>query len=173
MNRQRGGFNLTEFLVLVAIAVALAGVVVPIMSIRRLDSQWNVANADLERLAGGIRDYIRTTHTFPTGHSGATSFHYLYTDGEPPENNVFGSGAGAHVGKFLQDGSLSGSHWSGPYLAESVGPDPWGHAYVVNVNGFFSSSERVILLSAGPNGQINTPPSATVASGDDIAMVLE
>ena len=171
--RSENGFNLIEALVVVAIVLAMAGVVVPVVSMKKLDDQWRRVDDDLRSIAAGIRSYIDETRTFPTGHTGATSYHFLYTDGVRPKNNVFESGPATHVGKFLESPSMASDAWSGPYVDETIGPDPWGNAYLVNVNGFFSASERVLIVCAGPNGRLDTPPSATVAGDDDIVLLVD
>jgi len=43
-----------------------------------------------------------------------------------------------------------------------IGPDPWGNAYVVNVGAWNSPDTAVWVLSAGPNGRLDTsfrPPA--------------
>ncbi len=167
------GFNLVESLVIVAIVVASAGIVVPIWARRHTDTAHERVLTDLQRLANGIQRYIHDTRSFPTGHTGATSCHWLMTDGIHPTNNVFDSGPSMHVDRFLVENGMAGAEWNGPYIDEEIGPDPWGRAYIVNVNGYFNSAERVIVLCAGPNGQVNTPVSATTAVGDDIMVVLD
>jgi Type II secretion system (T2SS), protein G len=162
-----------EILVCGAIVVASAGVVVPALKMRDIgDAQTRVTN-DLHRIAQSIGRYVDDTRTFPTGAGGATTLHYLYSDGVRPTNNALASGPGLHIAEFMNSAGLGGESWKGPYLDERIGPDPWGHAYIVNVNGFFSSAERVMVLSAGPNGQINTPPSATIPGGDDLMLLVE
>lgn len=173
MHRRARGFNLIEMLVIVAIVLAMAGVVVPVVSMKKIDDQWRGVDDDLAAIADGIRDYIQATRTFPTGHSGATHYHYLATAGATPKNNVFASGPSTDLAKFLGGGDMARTGWSGPYLAPGIGPDPWGNAYVVNVNGFFDATENVLVICAGPNGQIDTPPSATKPQGDDILVVVE
>lgn len=165
--------SFVEILVCGAIIVASAGVVVPALKMRDLESAQQVVNQDLDRIALGIKQFIDDTRTFPTGAAGSTTLHYLFSDGVRPANNALASGPGLHLSEFLGNGALSGDAWKGPYLDGAIGPDPWGNAYVVNVNGFFSSVERVMVISAGPNGQINTAPSATIAGGDDIMVLVE
>lgn len=165
--------SFVEALMCGAIILASAGVVVPTLKIRDMDERRSQIERDLQTIADGVRHYIDDTHTFPTGAAGATSIHFLYSDGIRPANNPFESGPGLPVGDFLRTSSLGGAHWRGPYMPEKIGPDPWGHAYIVNVNGFFSSSERTMVICAGPNGQINTAASATIAGGDDIMMLIE
>lgn len=65
--------------------------------------------------------------------------------------------------------------WRGPYLP-SIPADPWGNAYLVNIgkaDPALSTKKAVWVISAGPNGQIettsDTAASGTVtAGGDDI-----
>jgi Tfp pilus assembly protein PilE len=70
--------------------------------------------------------------------------------------------------------------WKGPYLdpeQDSLGnnfQDPWGHAYYINViNCKSTSNYACFVLSAGPNGEIETSFQISAntsfsASGDDI-----
>ncbi len=77
--------------------------------------------------------------------------------------------------------------WSGPYLPESPGPDPWGRRYVVNI-GLIPSADSptedrgparfaVWVMSAGPNGVIETsyrqPIGNAALAGDDIGVRLQ
>jgi hypothetical protein len=49
--------------------------------------------------------------------------------------------------------------------------DPWGRCYLLNVRGVHEGSGG-LLISAGPNGTIDTPLSALAPSGDDIAALV-
>ncbi|MDG2148279.1 MAG: hypothetical protein P8N09_02020 [Planctomycetota bacterium] len=51
-------------------------------------------------------------------------------------------------------------------------PDPWGNAYLANVDGLEAGTQRIKVLSAGPDGVIDTAPSAAGAHGDDILIQL-
>jgi type II secretory pathway pseudopilin PulG len=64
--------------------------------------------------------------------------------------------------------------WHGPYLESGVATDPWGHRYAVNVKFLKGSSFDTFVVSAGPNGIIETPFQADgmVALGDDIVVVV-
>lgn len=64
--------------------------------------------------------------------------------------------------------------WHGPYLETGVGADPWGHRYAVNVKYLKGGAFDTFVVSAGPNGIVETPFQAdgTVARGDDIVVVL-
>lgn len=64
--------------------------------------------------------------------------------------------------------------WKGPYLDVDISGDPWNHAYLVNIDHCKStSSSACFVLSAGPDGIIQTPFSilktnSVTASSDDI-----
>jgi hypothetical protein len=76
--------------------------------------------------------------------------------------------------KYATTGRFS---WRGPYL-EKLSEDPWGNRYLVNIkNGSPSDTPAKVVwvLSAGPNGIIETKPndltdSGPVTGGDDTAV---
>ena len=74
--------------------------------------------------------------------------------------------------------------WRGPYMTAPLPPDPWGNRYAVNVeyldpgaysvgpgahvHGTAGWAHDVVVLSAGPDGEIDTPFSANaLGPGDD------
>lgn len=71
-----------------------------------------------------------------------------------------------------------GRAWKGPYLDRIPALDPWGRSYLVNVGNADPTAEGatqkwVIVISAGPNGNLETDPTAAgttspSAVGDDI-----
>ena len=72
------------------------------------------------------------------------------------------------AGSWLRQG------WAGPYVG-SVGPDPWGHRYAVNSKHLAEGSAAdTIVLSAGPDGIVDTPFSAdgVAPAGDDLIAVI-
>lgn len=54
----------------------------------------------------------------------------------------------------------------------ALSPDPWGNCYVMNLAAANSSSMAVWVLSAGPDGIIETPfvASSDAPAGDDVRM---
>lgn len=78
-----------------------------------------------------------------------------------------------------------GNGWNGPYVSKEITGDPWGHAYLANA-GFLRGTPpapgrcrtcAVFILSAGPNGLVETPfeqpiPNANVF-GDDLAVRIQ
>lgn len=55
---------------------------------------------------------------------------------------------------------------------ESIWPlDPWGRAYLLNARAVLAG-DGGLLISAGPNGSIDTPLDASSPAGDDIAAIV-
>lgn len=72
------------------------------------------------------------------------------------------------------------SGWGGPYLAAPPGSDPWNHRYVVNIGLVLVAGApkwAVWVLSAGPNGVIETPYKQLLSSaalgGDDVGVRVQ
>ncbi|MGR3177322.1 MAG: type IV pilin protein [Candidatus Anammoxibacter sp.] len=70
------------------------------------------------------------------------------------------------------------SDWRGPYMAE-IKADPWGFRYLVLALGIregvqVDGDEMVFgwVISAGPNGRIETSPFSSKLEGDDVGVML-
>lgn len=79
----------------------------------------------------------------------------------------------------------TGDGWNGPYIGKPAAADPWGHAYLIN-SGFLRglppqagrcTNCAVYVISAGPNGVIETPFQQPLANanllGDDLAVRVQ
>lgn len=64
--------------------------------------------------------------------------------------------------------------WHGPYIETGIPVDPWGNRYAINVKAFVDGTSCTVVVSAGPNGQIETPFSGVVITpgGDDVVALL-
>jgi hypothetical protein len=70
--------------------------------------------------------------------------------------------------------------WRGPYQS-SIQADPWGYRYAINIGNMTGAYPAVWVISAGPDGIIQTAFSPTapavgttlMASGDDIAYRIQ
>jgi len=70
----------------------------------------------------------------------------------------------------LQTGFNAEFSWRGPYMTAPILPDPWGARYASNVKflGPDAWTQDVVVLSAGPNGMINSPFACDgITPGDD------
>ncbi|MFG0320012.1 MAG: type II secretion system protein GspG [Planctomycetota bacterium JB042] len=72
--------------------------------------------------------------------------------------------------RLLRGNAFALEGWSGPYL-DAFPADPWGHAFVVTTAGFTDRRKRVWVLSAGPNGRLETTARDTNPHGDDVGLV--
>ncbi len=103
---------------------------------------------------------------------------YLYFN-NPDDDS---SSAGTDSDQASADWPTTGrGAWRGPYIDQYSFTDPWGKAYVVNMNfapgGGYSGSVRhkVFVLSAGPNGTWETAwddATSEEVLGDDIGTVI-
>lgn len=167
-----GGFSFLEMVVVMAILIALAGIAVPIFTGEMGEARQSAALTECQRIGDAIRLYMKDTGKNPTGTNGAKTYRLLLTKGDDPSGmGLWGGGRKTQLSRFLLTGDFGGADWAGPYINE-VNADPWGRAYLVNSHGFFSS-ERVWILSTGPDGTLNTAATATEPSGDDVGFVFE
>ena len=99
----------------------------------------------------------------------------------------------ANFGNYSAVGPLFGLGWRGAYLSAPIGPDPWGHRYLVN-SVFLSVaidatpgtgegqrsggwSNDSFCISAGPNGLLQTALGGNAAygvtrRGDDFLFII-
>lgn len=70
--------------------------------------------------------------------------------------------------------SAEGFGWRGAYLNHEVGADPWGRRFAVNVKSLVGRNE-VIVLSAGPNGVVETgfEGQGLTGGGDDVVVLVK
>lgn len=74
--------------------------------------------------------------------------------------------------------------WKGPYISKR-GLDPWGKSYLIYMQGIRDAADpdaaaadkgktdkNILVISAGPNGVVETLPTDNSAKGDDIVTVL-
>jgi len=73
--------------------------------------------------------------------------------------------------------AIGRSRWRGPYVRHLT-LDPWGNAYIISVGAMEMSGSPIVLgargwiVSAGPNGVLETAPDAAVLGGDDIGTLV-
>jgi len=131
--------------------------------------------------------------------SGPLNWHTDSTRGDSMEHQFVDNGGGpaypapADIGSDAYAGPGEGLGWRGAYLSPRVGPDPWGHRYLVNTvflsvardaesgtgEGQRSGgwSHDAFCISAGPNGQYETPFGGNAGHGvtrrgDDLVFIV-
>jgi len=131
--------------------------------------------------------------------AGQLNWHSDSTRGDTMQHQFVDNGGGpdypapADLDSYDYAGPGTGLGWRGAYLSAPIGPDPWGRRYLVNSmflavardadtgtgEGQRSGgwSRDTFCISAGPNGQFETPFGGNGAygvhrRGDDLIFVI-
>lgn len=181
MNRlNRKGFTLIEVIVVAGITAILAGILVPLIFKEIDESKISRASADVRSISGAMIVLKKDTGQWPVMDSScAANVTLLYSgaDGTQP-TNLAAAGFNVTTQSSYNDHLSTNSDncyslWKGPYMAYAT-VDPWGHSYVTNANGFVDSAKPPVwIISAGPNGQIDTAPVNNVVGADDVGIRLQ
>jgi general secretion pathway protein G len=121
--RRSPGFTLLELLVVMVIIGLLAGYVGPKLFAQIGKSETKVARAQIDALGKALDQYRIDVGRYPSSAQGLVAL-VRRPEGE--------------------------ARWSGPYLAKSVPPDPWGRPYQYRAPGEHGDFD---LWSDGPDGQ--------------------
>lgn len=193
--------TLIEVVLVFAILVTIAGVLLPSVGPRLESARQTRAKADVEELAQALRAFWRGTGVWPTrdASSNADGLRVLFSGPRLPSSNPWASsatwwstvGSGSadvfdnHLGRNRPGGSSAAAYpssgkdaWRGPYLS-ACALDPWGRPYVALVAAGHASvgvstPVQLFVLSAGPDGQIDTSSaglSTDGIAGDDIGLI--
>jgi prepilin-type N-terminal cleavage/methylation domain-containing protein len=201
------GFTLIEMTVVLAVIVTLALVLTPSIANSITDARIARARNDCRTIANGIYQFFRDTGYFPAwraaqaGGAGmaVNRLQVLVGGGSAPLEDVptlWTTGiAGSLADQLVTNAPgyamrtpSSQFGWNGPYFSSDIGADPWGHRYSVNValidlspgaaTAGGQAKMAVWVLSAGPNGIIETPFAASILTaaqpgGDDIGTRIQ
>ena len=163
-----------EALVGLSILVALSGVVMPVIGEGVRTVRRTGARDDMQLIAEGLVRYVHDTLTLPTGVEGRTNITWLYGPGHIPAEQPFGASTDARpIEDALLNASMGRTRWHGPYVPGELHPDPWGNAYLVNADGWITPGEQAMVVSAGPDGVVQTTPWARRPGGDDLLLVMD
>lgn len=200
------GFTLIELTVVLAVIVTLALVLTPSIANFINDARVAKARNDCQTIGSGIFQFYRDTGFFPlwriaqNGGPGlpANKVQVLASRGNLPLEDVptlWSTGAQGDLAEQLVTNGpgytlktpTSQFGWNGPYFSSDIGADPWGNRYLVNI-GLVDTSPgaatlsgqpklAVWVLSAGPNGTIETPYRLQIlnaaTAGDDLAFRVQ
>src|SRR5260370_22488782 len=191
------GFTLVEMAIVLAIISVLAAVLTPVV-LNYVDQARIVrATADVKTIADAIRLYQRDTARYPiyanmtqaladtpaatelvgpgsapTAPNGSNWANNFTTNTDliaALNQNLLALSTSAQVGKVA---------YRGPYIG-SLDSDSWGNRYVVTATNLkVSSTNWAFVLSAGPNGILETNPSqpnssAFMVDGDDLVAIIK
>lgn len=169
----RSGFTLIEVIVVAAIIAILAGILVPMIFSQVEESRTSKAKGDVKTIQTAFQMFRRDVGKWPY----YTQFN---ADGTYVTCSLLHTGAAADL-PVLSAGfdnsnpaqtipiidqlasnkfGYNATMWKGPYLPDSS-LDPWGKSYVINAGNLDSIPPEVVwIMSAGPDGVIQTPSQA-------------
>ena len=204
--RSEGGFTLIELTVVLAVIVTLALILTPAITNFITDARVSRARNDTQTIAGAVTQFYKDSGFFPqwtTAVSGgpgtaANKVDLLIGPGNVPTvtaANTWTTGTADTFAHQLMNNTpvytvktaTSQFGWNGPYLSSDIGADAWNNRYMVNI-GFVDTNQgiqtqsgatknAVWVISAGPNGQLETAYTQLVTSavvgGDDIGVRIQ
>jgi general secretion pathway protein G len=170
------GFTLIEVIVVAGIIAVLAGILVPLI-FKEIDEARNTrASADIRAISTAILVLKKDTGKWPNldGSCNAAAT-FLFGEGALPVDlaaQSYDQTTSVRLDDYLSTdaGGCYGTRWKGPYLA-LTSADPWGNAYFINAINL-ASGGTVWILSAGPNGTVDTAASAATLQPDDVGIML-
>jgi prepilin-type N-terminal cleavage/methylation domain-containing protein len=201
------GFTLIELTVVLAVIVTLALILTPSITNFITDSRVARARNDTQTLSAAVIQFYRDTGFFPqwsaavSGGPGlvANKVDLLVSPGNVPSvaaANLWTTGTTdtldhqllTNAPVYTVKTSTSAFGWNGPYLSGGIGADAWNNRYMVNSgvidntqgtqNSSGATKTAVWVISAGANGQIETPPTQSITAsvtttGDDIGVRIQ
>ena len=175
--------------VTLAIIGFLAAILVPLVNKYVDDARTTRAAQEAQTIATGVLNFNKDTGKWPIFQSGVniTTTSSIYTILVSPGNNPtctlsnigctsWTSATNATVSSELEFNTptftTSGKFaWRGPYVT-NTGSDPWSNTYIINASNLgFGVNNAAFVLSAGPNGQIETNFTQSIGSGSSSIVV--
>ena len=175
--KKQNGFTLVEVIVVAGIIAILAGILVPLILKEIDEARITRAYADVRSISTAAIIMRKDTGKWPNLDGGCSpTVTLLYGDGNLPGGlgaASFDQSTSVYFDDYLNTDAAGcyGAKWKGPYLAH-ISADPWGNSYIVNAD-IFTATGPVWILSAGPNGSVDTNAASTTLQGDDVGMRLQ
>lgn len=188
------GLSLVEVTIMLMVLSVLSAVMSPVIGDYVNDARHVKAAGDVQVLAATFSRFAVEARTAGPGDQAWDRFEVLVGEGLAPgvapgvDEAWLGEPDRHRVG-LLEDHLITNvpgyltartsvgpwcPRWRGPYVSGGIGPDPWGNRYAINVAHWSRGSASLVVLSAGPNGLIETPfaGEATARGGDDVIAVI-
>jgi hypothetical protein len=179
---------------ILTVTTVAAGAVAPSVQDYISETRYQRAIRDTRAIAAGVSRFEGDVRDQPNVARGWARFDVRVGRGAAPSVGVGGDaawvaplgalGIGALDDQVMTNaagysvlapaGTGSSRGWRGPYLEAGIRLDPWGHRYAINISALSSGASRTVVVSGGPNGQIETAfqGEAIFAGGDDLIAVV-
>lgn len=196
-HQHSSGFSLAETTIILGVLSVLSASITPTISDYVSQARTVRARSDAQTIATSLARFVFDTTGQRERRGGWATLDLLVGNGATPtkaeEGDAGWLGERDDVTVGLLDRHLvtndtayttpsasSASHlgpgggWRGPYLEAGVGSDPWGARYAVNIKALARpTGVSAIVLSAGPNGAIETSLGISGAvGGDDVISLI-
>jgi len=172
--REQKGFTLIEVIVVAGIIAILAGILVPMIFKEIDEAKITRAKADVRSISTALFVLRKDVGQWPVSTTCSPAVTLLQGTGTLPALAAgWDSSSPNNFSNYLtiDDNGCWPTTWKGPYMA-IVTADPWGRAYVLNAADLLAPTGPVWIISAGPDGTLDTPTNADILGGDDIGMRL-
>jgi general secretion pathway protein G len=172
MQNNRKGFSLIELIIVIAVISVLAVGMMSAWKAHLNNARKNRAKEDIQQIATAITAFYTDVGSYP----GAPTYNVMSGSGLTSVYSVSfatGSGWAGYTAGILSGCLVSNDYgyanWKGKYLPSDIKLDPWGRQYYLLRA---PTGGNVFLLSAGPNGTIDTTTGANGLIGDDVGILL-
>jgi len=171
------GFTLVEVLVVAGIIAILAGILVPLILKEIDESRVSRAYGDIRSISAAILVFKKDTGQWPDMDANCQhTVTLLRGVGSLPQDFAaknFSNAVESTYNDHLVSAQASNCYqnWKGAYIAW-VTADPWGNSYITNADAFRNDTGPIWILSAGPNGIVDTPSNNDQLMNDDIGLRL-
>jgi len=185
------GFSAAEVTSILTAMTILSGVAAPAMSDYLEDAKLTRAQHDVRTLSASLIRLFNDVGAQRSREGGWAQADLLVGAGEAPgaatidaaswslastDSGVASLDAHLVVNEagYSVIGRPSRQGWRGAYLHDPVRSDPWGQRYAVNVGAMRSRHFDTVVLSAGPDGVVDSPfeRDGLPTTRDDIAAVV-
>ncbi|MEZ6061822.1 MAG: type II secretion system protein GspG [Planctomycetaceae bacterium] len=165
----RGGFTLTELLIVMAILVLLVSLVGPRLLGSKQKADINSVKTQIGMFQSALERYAIDMNRFPSTEQGLTAL-VSVPSGDTGSAGVSTSDSAVELEGDDATAAASGSQWDGPYLkTETLPRDPWGNSYRYEFPPTHNKMNQPDIWSFGPDGQENTDDDIVSWTGDGTA----
>lgn len=134
----RSGFTLIEVLIVIAILLAIGGIVVVNLLPAKDKADIDLQKVQFDQIDGAMKRFKLDMNRYPTEEEGLAA---LNRKDSIPEDQQ--------------------ANWRGPYMESDVLKDKWNHALVYHFPGELRGEQFYDLISFGPDGQEGTADDIT------------